>query len=397
MKKYIFFLFNYLFLIPVVAACTNTSTDSTANIGSQNTYPQSNTSTTYEVETGNDLKLPVLVYTESEGMIIASRTVWTVENCEIGDFEMLYGAEGPSAAKPVCWNGDDEFIFEQTPSLYIDNGVTANLISSGNPDNYVILSDNCKVEVNQGSAGNTYKLIWIGDDGTEKIKVIDEVQSQLYAREIPQSCQLLAAAHDMEHIYLFFPSLTNDEACTIYYLAYNLKTDDYNWFSCNIPDQFALDVYIYFTQNNTLYNEGKLYISGGTTLLYLDVENNNITIMDNVINSSMQLVPNTSQTNLMGLAPPVSLAGAYNNIIVFYLPVYEEDGNAHAVFFAMKRDEIIGAIDVFGQELNIYDENFELQNTVSFTETKLSAIPISFSWQNMLLYGKLILSDNTSR
>lgn len=346
---------------------------------------------TKELLNAEMIEIPILIYEKSNGAIEAVKTKWNLVSGEIGKGEPVYSVADTIDTKPIFWDGNYNFIFEQLPTSYQKEKFSMKTIVPIDSSNHTILSDTFRVNVKNNFAGNSYVFYWNDNDGKEIIKEPAALKSpdSFSKQNIGQSCELLAVAKDKENALLFFLPPLDGETCEIFYVKYDLQTDDYKWFACKVPSQFTFDVATNFSTDSTIYHNGKLYMSGGTSLLYLDIQKNEILALEDIVSSAKQLIPNSSQTNLMNLTPPISLAGIFNDVIIFYLPVYEKQGKNHGTFFAMRNDKIIGAIDIADTNINIYNQNLKLINEIKQGKDKLSNIKISFPWRNIIYYGNL--------
>jgi len=90
--------------------------------------------------------------------------------------------------------------------------------------------------------------------------------------------------------------------------------------------------------------------------------------LSSISEKAKNIIPNSSQESANGaaggsVARAILPCGAWDDVVVAYLPVYAEDNSAHAVYFAFKSDKILGAIDITNDAINVYDNALKLKNT----------------------------------
>lgn len=352
------------------------------------------TSCSTDAEKANSLKtnnneIPILIQNVSKDGITASTSKWDITSGKLKELDPVYLPSNPTSL--LLWDGYKNFVFEELPTPLKNKDISMKKLMGADTPNYTVLTDTIKVEVNKSYEKKTYKFYWNDKNDNEITKEPTSLKSPdiLIEKDIAQNLELATAVKDNDSVILFFSPFLKEDICEIFYVIYNIQNDDYKWYSCKAPSSYKDSITVLFSTQSTLYNNKKLYMSGGESLLCLDIQKNEIAIMDDIIKSAKKLIPNTTQENAAGLTPPISLASCFNDIIIFGLPVYEKTGEAHATYFALKNDKFIGAMDIFNNNINFYNNNFVLINSIKQDGDKLSSIPVKFPWNNIKYYGNI--------
>lgn len=330
-------------------------------------------------KTVDSASIPLLLHTNTDSDTETYSGVWNLSQCCVKMNEKLYKAATPAAAHPTLWDGKNSFVMEDLPvsvekkDLIFDN----NLVSDGFMKYFC--SPSLTITLKQDGAKTTKILHYQDKKGTKLTSTVPDIKPpQEYGiADIVSTQEIFYAAYQEGMMYTFFTVTRPDTGgITAYCLTYNpADSKKGTWTKFD-----GLSVNSCWYQNVVFCNK-KLYTSIFNDLAALDVSTNKINKLSSITEKAKKLIPNSSQESANGAAGgsaarAILPCGAWDDVVVAYLPVYTQDDIGHAVYFAFKGDKILGAIDITNDAINVYDSALKLKNTC-LSGSSFAVIPIS--------------------
>jgi hypothetical protein len=315
-----------------------------------------------------------LLHTKADGGVATYLGAWDLRQCSVTMDKKLYQSATPTGGHPTLWDGENSFVMEDLPvsvenkDLSFDN----NLVSDG----FMIYFCSPSLTItlkNQGGTKTTKILHYQGKNGTKLTSEVPDIKPpQEYGiADIVSEQEIFYAAYEDGTMYAFFSAERPDTGViTAYCLTYNpADSNNGTWTKF---DGLSVDSCWY---QNVVFCNKKLYVSVVDDLAVLDVSNDTITKLSSITEKVKKIIPNSSQESPVGPAA-ILPDGAWDDVVVAYLPVNTQDNSAHTVYFAFKDNKLLGAIDITNDAINVYDSALKLKNTC-LSGSRFAVISIS--------------------
>lgn len=203
--------------------------------------------------------------------------------------------------------------------------------------------------------------------GDSCVVSIEEMPSPLAAED---TVRWLVSSHREENVlYLFFAeAMIGTHRASIFYAKADLNEGVVKWSDpLNVPEAFYHGLLDYGIPQCTAVADGKLYLSGQDTILYLDYEKNELRDLSGITNWLDTLLPDTERAAGFGTPFATVPRGQCGDIVICGMEYRgANDANRHFVaYYAIENESLVGVLvaeDTEGEpyRLSVYDKDGSL-------------------------------------
>ena len=323
------------------------------------------------------VKIPLLLHIMGDNGVDTYGGEWDLSAHTVSEGSLLYRSETAPDAKPQLWDGARSLTIyqEDEPIEIVDETIVVSILSRGSGTAKVLCGPDITISYDDDIDPNPI-IYYVDETGDELSSSIPDVPLPDEYGETPKT--ILYGGYFEGTLYIFYSSYNDDLSASIYCLAFLPGDETGEWSKFEFLQAGAS---LSDTSKDIVFINGKLYLAANYEIFELDVISGEMNQWTETVELAKSIIPNSTQETLVGGEASIRICGAWDDIILLYLPVYTNDGNSHTLYIAARENKILGAIDITGAGIDVYDSGLNLLQ-MCLEGTDFGAIPVSLPKTN---------------
>lgn len=336
--------------------------------------------------TGLLIPFLVCVSPESEDEMRVHTASWNIESGEVlVSRKCIMKLSGSSCRAPIgIWNGGSTFYLEPIGVRVDEAGKSVDVRRLPHGDvSKTVFGNGLVIKLDEDS----YRVTTDSGDEFTTSSVSHEFEINGDTFHVGDAYVVGAGIHDSRACFVYKYSDPEYYLNTyLFYGLYDIEGNSWHWSGLiPVPEEYTSDIVVCTWPRNTYFNGNGLYLSGGRTICFLDIENEQFVPLLNVSDTVEGLIPDTTRIDeLRGYGYSTGISGGLGDIVIGNMQLYSEDSSeSYWVYIAVRNYEILGIFVWNKNSIMCYDSEMQVlkKNVVDARITPVRA-PIKFPSYN---------------
>lgn len=149
----------------------------------------------------------------------------------------------------------------------------------------------------------------------------------------------------------------------LYYALYDPKEGTWDWSELiSVPREYAEEVVVLSPYWSSYFDGNGLYLCGGETICYLDIQNQQFVPLLEISNAVDDVIPGTvREQDMDGRILPTQIVGGLADVVVCGMGLQSETSDeTYTVYYAVRDRRLLGILVMNGNSIACYDSDLQL-------------------------------------